>query len=45
MGSYEAADNAKPQSVSTNYDPVQIFQYPQPGGCKITKGALNPNVL
>lgn len=45
IGSYGAANKQKLISISKKYDPTQVFQYLQPGGFKLVKGAPNPNTL
>lgn len=47
IGSYGKKNKERLIQVSTKYDPRQVFQYLQPGGFKLVKGALNteiPNV-
>jgi hypothetical protein len=43
IGSYGAENMERLRSVSKKYDPKQVFQYLQPGGFKLVKGAPNPN--
>ncbi|KAF2114827.1 FAD binding domain-containing protein [Lophiotrema nucula] len=43
IGSYGAANKARLSSISKKYDPTQVFQYLQPAGFKLVKGAPNPN--
>ncbi|KAF2704599.1 FAD-binding domain-containing protein [Pleomassaria siparia CBS 279.74] len=43
IGSYGAANKQRLITISNKYDPTQVFQYLQPGGFKLTKGAPNPN--
>jgi hypothetical protein len=43
IGSYGAKNKERLRSVSRKYDPTQAFQYLQPGGFKLVKGAPNPN--
>lgn len=39
IGSYGAANKERLIKVSKKYDPAQVFQYLQPGGFKLIKGA------
>jgi len=41
--SYGAANKERLIKISKKYDPAQVFQYLQPGGFKLTRGAPNPN--
>jgi hypothetical protein len=43
IGSYGAANKERLRSISKKYDPKQVFQYLQPGGFKLAKGAPNSN--
>ncbi|KAF2131847.1 FAD binding domain-containing protein [Dothidotthia symphoricarpi CBS 119687] len=43
IGSYGAANKQRLISISKRYDPTQVFQYLQPGGFKLIKGAPNPD--
>lgn len=43
ISSYGAVNKQRLVNISKKYDPVQIFQYLQPGGFKLVKGAPNPN--
>lgn len=42
IGSYGAANKEWLMKVSKTYDPAQVFQYLQPGGHKLNKGAVRP---
>lgn len=42
--SYGAANKQRLIRISKKYDPAQVFQYLQPGGFKLVKGAPNPNI-
>lgn len=44
-GSYGVANKERLEKVSKKYDPSQVFQYLQPGGFKLTKGAPKPATL
>jgi hypothetical protein len=39
ISSYGAANKQRLVSISKKYDPAQVFQYLQPGGFKLVKGA------
>lgn len=41
MGSYGKKNKERLIQISKKYDPKQVFQYLQPGGFKLVKGALN----
>ena len=43
FGSYGAKNKERLKSVSRKYDPKGVFQYLQPGGFKLIKGAPNPD--
>ncbi|KAI4954752.1 hypothetical protein J4E86_006062 [Alternaria arbusti] len=43
IGSYGAKNKQRLMKISKKYDPKQVFQYLQPGGFKLVKGAPNPN--
>jgi hypothetical protein len=45
IGSYGEANKQRLVSISKKYDPAQVFQYLQPGGFKLVKGAPSPNTL
>lgn len=40
ISSYGAANKQRLISISKKYDPAQVFQYLQPGGFKLVRGAL-----
>ena len=43
ISSYGKENKERLIRVSKKYDPKQVFQYLQPGGFKLVKGAPNPN--
>lgn len=43
IGSYGKKNKEKLIQISKKYDPKQVFQYLQPGGFKLVKGAPNTN--
>jgi hypothetical protein len=43
IGSYGLKNKQRLMEVSKRYDPKQVFQYLQPGGFKLVKGAPNAN--
>ena len=45
IGSYGAANKQRLISISKKYDPVQVFQYLQPGGFKLIKAAPYTSLL
>ena len=45
IGSYGAANKERLMKVSKKYDPAQVFQYLQPGGFKLIKGAPKSAVV
>ena len=45
IASYGAKNRDRLGSISRQYDPKQVFQYLQPGGFKLVKGAPNLNAL
>jgi hypothetical protein len=45
IGSYGAKNKQRLVEISKKYDPKQVFQYLQPGGFKLVKGAPNMNTL
>jgi hypothetical protein len=45
IGSYGAANKKRLISISKKYDPARVFQYLQPGGFKLVKGAPKPNLF
>ena len=45
IGSYGAANKERLQNISKKYDPAQVFQYLQPGGFKLVKGAPKSNAI
>lgn len=44
IGSYGAANKDRLIKISKKYDPAQVFQFLQPGGFKLTRGAPDLNV-
>lgn len=44
ISSYGAINKQRLIKVSKKYDPAQVFQYLQPGGFKLVKGAPNPDM-
>jgi len=45
ISSYGAANRQRLIKISKKYDPAQVFQYLQPGGFKLAKGAPNLDAL
>jgi hypothetical protein len=43
IGSYGLKNKQRLMEISKRYDPKQVFQYLQPGGFKLVKGAPNGN--
>jgi hypothetical protein len=44
IGSYGEANKQRLIGISKKYDPAQVFQYLQPGGFKLVKGAPNATI-